>query len=128
MIITNEKNLDRALEFFPIWTSSCDDHVFISLLSDSNFTGCSNKIGSRCSVKYKNQINVVQPAHFYNDTLKELTTKVYKGFMEVYQHNPGYKWYLKADLDTFIFMKNLKDFLRQKYSKLAVSFGYNFKP
>ena len=114
MIITNEKNLDKALDFFPIWTSSCDNHVFISLISDSNFTGCLNKVGGRRSVKYKDQINVFQPAHFYNDTWKELTTKVYKGFMDVYQHHPGYKWYLKAELDTFIFMENLRDFLSDK--------------
>ena len=45
----------------------------------------------------------------------------------MYQYNPNYDWYLRADDDTFIFFENLKSFLRDKNQKSPVTYGFDFK-
>lgn len=84
--------------------------------------------GQRTEFKYENTLNLLQPEGLTNDTFKALTNKVYRSFLDVAQHHSDYKWYLKADIDTFIFMDNLNQFLDKHNSSTPVSFGYNFKP
>ena len=47
--------------------------------------------------------------------------------MAVFDKFNDYDWYLKADDDTYIFMDNLRDFLKTKNSSSPVTFGYDFK-
>ena len=57
----------------------------------------------------------------------KLTDKVYKTLRDVYLRYNDYDWYLKADDDTFIFVDNLKSFLKTKNSSQPVTYGYDFK-
>lgn len=37
LIIVSEEKLKKALEFFPIWTSRCDNHTFITMITENTF-------------------------------------------------------------------------------------------
>ena len=37
LLIISEHNLKKALEFFPIWASRCDNHTFITLITESTY-------------------------------------------------------------------------------------------
>lgn len=62
-----------------------------------------------------------------NDSYASLTHKVYFTFKDLYNRYNNFDWYLKADDDTFIFMANLRKFLRDKNSSAPVTYGYDFK-
>ena len=83
--------------------------------------------GERIEINYKETLNVLQPEGLFNDTYKELSIKIYRGFLDVYQNHNDYEWYLKADLDTFIFVDNLRKFLSKQKASVPISFGFNFK-
>jgi len=46
---------------------------------------------------------------------------------DTYIHNNEFDWYLKADDDTFVFMNNLRKFLKNKNSSVPIDFGYDLK-
>ena len=69
----------------------------------------------------------MQPEGLTIDSYSKLTDKVYRMFMDTYKFKKNqYSWYLKADIDTFIFVDNLKKFLKTKKSSHPVSYGYEF--
>ncbi len=54
------------------------------------------------------------------------TTNQESNIKDVYDHHSNYDWYLKADVDTFIFMDNLRIFLNDTDSHELIRYGYNF--
>ena len=51
---------------------------------------------------------------------------MFNTYKYVYKKYPDYDWYLKADDDTFIFMDNLRKFLKNKNSSVPINFGRNW--
>lgn len=120
ILLTTKNNLNgKAFTVHETWAHKCDNHTFISIIDSSK--------SERIEIKYKNQFYVTQPANFKVDKYKLLTSKVYAAFQDVYDNHNQYDWYLKADDDTFIFMDNMRDFLKDKNKRLPVSYGHNFK-
>ena len=120
LILTTKKNLNsKALIVHETWANKCDNHTFISIIDNSNT--------KRKEIKHKNLFYVTQPKNFIEDTYKNLTDKILLSFQDVYENHNDYDWYLKADDDTFIFMDNLHDFLKDKNRNLPVTYGHNFK-
>lgn len=125
IITTAEQLDDQAIVTYETWASKCDNHAFITLLSDEQITKSTLlKKGSNL-MRYNNTFNVLHPKHFVTDSYKNLTTKIHLAIADIYKENNDYEWYLKADTDTFIFMNNLKRFLTDKNSSQPVTYGYD---
>ena len=101
------------------WAKDCDKYFFI-LKYDSSLT-------TRQSYEFNNPVPILQPAHLVVDEYKKLTDKVFRSFQAIYSKYNDYDWYLKADDDTFVFVDNLKTFLKTKNSTKPVTYGYDFK-
>jgi glycoprotein-N-acetylgalactosamine 3-beta-galactosyltransferase len=69
---------------------------------------------------------VLQPPGYNNENYSQLTDKMFGTYKYIYKKYSNYDWYLKADDDTFIFMDNLKKFLRSKNSSIPINFGRNW--
>jgi glycoprotein-N-acetylgalactosamine 3-beta-galactosyltransferase len=123
MILTSKKNLESRVSItYDAWAHKCDDHDFVLLIP-----GEENKIGQRIEKKINNAFNLLQPEGLLNDSYNQLTDKVYHMFMDTYKYKKKYDWYIKCDDDTFLFVDNLRQFLHDKNSSEAVSYGYDFK-
>ncbi len=79
------------------------------------------------SYEYTEPFPLLQPALHDIEIYDKLTDKVYKTFRDVYLRYNDFDWYLKADDDTFIFVDNLKKFLKDKNSTQPVTYGFDFK-
>ena len=64
----------------------------------------------------------------FDDTYSKLTYKVLYSIKDIYKkYRQRYDWFLKADLDTFVHVDNLRYFLRDKDPKSPVTYGYDYK-
>ena len=71
---------------------------------------------------------VLQPRGFNIDKYKLLTDKVFRTIIHfLHESYKTFDWYLKADDDTFVFVNNLKSFLKTKNYTSPMTFGYDFK-
>jgi len=123
MILTSKKNLESRVSItYEAWAHKCDDHDFVLLIP-----GEEKKIGQRIEKKINNTFKLLQPESLLNDSYEKLTDKVYHMFIDAYKYKKKYDWYVKADDDTFLFVDNLRQFLHNKNSSEAVSYGYDFK-
>jgi hypothetical protein len=77
------------------------------------------------SIEIQRPLPIIQPYDLYNDAYGKLTDKVLSAFSHIAKYYGGYEWYLKADDDTFVFVDNLKFFLKTKNSSDLVSYGYD---
>ena len=100
------------------WAKDCDKYFFITKL-DNNAT-------TNISQEFNDPFPILQPADHEAEVYGKLTDKVYKTLKDVYLRYNDYDWYLKADDDTFIFVDNLKSFLKEKNSSHPVTYGYDF--
>ena len=123
IIYTTKDDLEtKAKTVYETWAKKCDNHRFITLLPDQ-----ASLANRSYDLKYKNSFSILKPTDLVDDTYLKLTDKVYYSFKDVYKKFPDYDWYLKADDDTFVFMKNLQDFLKTKNHTLPVTYGYDFQ-
>ena len=79
------------------------------------------------SHEFTDPFPILQPAMHQVEVYGRLTDKVYKTLRDLYLRYNDYDWYLKADDDTFIFVDNLKTFLKTKNSSQPVTFGFDFR-
>ena len=86
-----------------------------------------NNLTTNVSHEFTDPFPILQPAFFETDIYGKLTDKVFRTLEDVYLRYNDYDWYLKADDDTFIFVDNLKTFLKTKNSSQPVTFGFDFK-
>jgi glycoprotein-N-acetylgalactosamine 3-beta-galactosyltransferase len=86
-----------------------------------------NNLTTNVSYEFTDPFPILQPAFFEVDIYKKLTDKVFRTLQDVYLRYNDYDWYLKADDDTFIFVDNLRSFLKNKNSTAPVTYGYDFK-
>jgi glycoprotein-N-acetylgalactosamine 3-beta-galactosyltransferase len=77
------------------------------------------------SREYQTPFPILEPSGKFNESYDSLTIKVYSTIIDVYNNYNSYDWYLKADDDTYIFMDNLKKFLKNKNQFEAVTYGCN---
>lgn len=68
----------------------------------------------------------MHPAKWDKEDYAKLTDKVYQGLLET-SDLPLFDWYLLADDDTFVHIRNLLKFLSQKISNEPVQYGHHFK-
>jgi hypothetical protein len=59
------------------------------------------------------------------DHLTQKTTLALKYVYEKFIND--FDWFVKADDDTYMFVENLKSFLKDQNTSLPITFGYNFK-
>ena len=50
---------------------------------------------------------------------------MFRGFLET-KSFPLYDWYMLADDDTFVYMRNLYEFLSDKNPNIAVQYGHHY--
>jgi hypothetical protein len=140
LILTKKSDLDlKATIAYESWIHKCDDYRFLTILPDEannkssefnhkyNLTSFISIDGFKSKlIKYKQKfkyIKLLQPPGFVSDVYKKLTDKVYLAYKYIYKMYPNYKWYLKCDDDTFIYIDSLKRFLNDKNSTRAISYG-----
>ncbi len=101
------------------WAKSCDKYVFVAKLAPS----IQNK------VEFMSNYSILEPEGLEIDSYAKLSTKVLASFATVYsKYINDYDWFLKCDDDSFIFVENMKIFLKDQNSSDPVTFGCNFKP
>jgi glycoprotein-N-acetylgalactosamine 3-beta-galactosyltransferase len=100
----------RASAVNQTWAPRCDKFTFIS--------------------EYSNDTKGLPIAPIANITpgYDHLTQKSALAFHYVYENFINdFDWFVKADDDTYLFVENLKSFLKDKNTSLPITFGYNFK-
>ena len=140
IILTKKSDINfKAPISYESWIHKCDDYRFLTILPDEannkssefnhkyNLTSTISMDGFNSKViRFKqkfNYIKLLQPPGFVNDVYNKLTDKVYLAYKYIYRMYPNYKWYLKCDDDTFIYIDSLKRFLNDKNSTRAISYG-----
>jgi hypothetical protein len=110
-ILTSPKNFDtQARAVNQTWAPRCDKFTFIS--------------------EYSNDTKGLPIAPIANLTSgrDHLTQKSTLAFYYVHENFINdFDWFVKADDDTYLFVDNLKSFLKDKNTSLPITFGYNFK-
>jgi glycoprotein-N-acetylgalactosamine 3-beta-galactosyltransferase len=111
LIITAPQHLNtRARAIHSTWGSRCDGHSFVT--------------------EYSNNTKGLPIASIANITpgYEHLTQKSVLAFLYAYKKfRNDYDWFVKADDDTYLFIENLKYFLRDKNPSHPVTYGQNFK-
>jgi glycoprotein-N-acetylgalactosamine 3-beta-galactosyltransferase len=126
IITTHQSKLDtKCKTSYDTWVKECDDYVYLTMIPN-------NTKSNLFEIKYGiDKINLLQPPGFTNDNYRRLTDKVYSAFKYIYNRNnatkTSYDWYFKADDDTFVFMDNLRDYLKDKNKSELVTYGYDLK-
>ena len=123
IILTTEAHLQsKAKIIYETWASKCDEHEFISIIP--NHLKNNKNISE---LKYENMFNLLQPFDFKHDSYNNLTSKVYSAIKHIYKKHNNYDFYMKADDDTFVFVDNLRSFLKEKSPRAPVTYGYDLK-
>lgn len=129
LIIASPNDIEtRAKAIHSTWAQKCDNAKFITEIeqvlkidkSKNNFTHLNE-------ITYKN-ISILEPYGMNDDKYSKLTDKLYLAFRHLHDNYNDYDWYLKADVDTFIFVDNLREFLSDKNKSSPVTFGCDFAP
>ena len=111
LILTSTQYLDtRARAVNDTWGSRCDKFHFIS--------------------EYVNDTKGLPIAPIANITpgYDHLTQKTTRALHFAYENSLNdTDWFVKTDDDTYLFVENLKQFLKGQNTSLPITFGYNFK-
>jgi glycoprotein-N-acetylgalactosamine 3-beta-galactosyltransferase len=128
LILTKTKSLGtRAKQAYDSWAKKCDKHVFMATLPDE-FKLTNKDINEGIEAELESSLTVLQPPDFHKDKYSKITDKVFSTLKYMYKKYDDYEYYLKADDDTFIFVENLREFLREKNSsRIPLTYGYDFK-
>jgi hypothetical protein len=100
----------RALAINSTWARRCDGYSFIS--------------------EYSNDTKglPIAPIRNLSSSYEYLTQKSTSALLYIYENFLNdYDWFFKADDDTYLFVENLKFFLKDKNASEPITFGYNFK-
>jgi len=111
LILTSPNYFDtRARAVNLTWAPRCDKFSFIS--------------------EYSNDTKSLPIAPIANISsgYGHLTQKTTLAFHYVYENFfNDFDWFVKADDDTYLFVENLKLFLKEQNTSEPITFGYNFK-
>jgi glycoprotein-N-acetylgalactosamine 3-beta-galactosyltransferase len=110
-ILTTPKYFDtRARAVNLTWAPRCDKFSFIS--------------------EYSNDTKglPIAPIANLSSGYRHLTQKTTLALHYVYENFLNdYDWFVKADDDTYLFVENLKSFLKEQNTSKPITFGCNFK-
>jgi hypothetical protein len=110
-IKTNPSNLyTRVPQSYENCMKYCTDHRYVTVFDNKTL-----------NLMYK----FLYPSNWLKEDYGKLTTKVYNGFLDT-KSFPLFDWYLFADDDTFVHMKNLFLFLNDKNKSSPVMYGHHF--
>jgi hypothetical protein len=131
----NSFKSSKAFTILNAWANKCDNYRFVSkipvsLLSSAtaNTTNRKNKTVFANGKEVNEPVNLLHPTEMVEDEYYKLTYKMFYTIKDVYLKYSGhYDWFLKADLDTFINVDNLKEFLSDKDPNFPTTFGYDYK-
>jgi hypothetical protein len=131
IILTTPKSLrtTRPYVVMTTWASKCSDYRFVTVLPEPLAVELA-KFNITKTVKYKiigEQINILQPHGWLNESYDNLTYKVLLAVRDIYSEHSDYKWYLKADDDTFIHNENFNHFFMQRDPNVAATYGFDFQ-
>jgi hypothetical protein len=120
IILTNVQNLKtKARAVSKTWAKECDDHRFISILSNNNTV-------KRIDVE-KDGLKLLKPEGLLVDQYDLLTNKVYLTLNDVYKNFGNYDFYLKTDDDTYVFMSHLRKYLKTQVNNTRLFYyGHKF--
>jgi hypothetical protein len=110
-ILTSPQYFDtRARAVNSTWAPRCDKFSFISEYSNDT-KGLS-----------------IAPIANISSGYGHLTQKTTLALQYIYENFfNDFDWFVKADDDTYLFVENLKSFLKEQNTSEPVTFGYNFK-
>jgi hypothetical protein len=110
-IKTNPSNLfSRVPQSYENCMKYCTDYRYVTVFDNKTL-----------NLTYK----FLHPSNWFKENYGKLTTKVYSGFLDT-KSFPLFDWYLFADDDTFVHMKNLFLFLQDKNKSSPVMYGHHF--
>jgi glycoprotein-N-acetylgalactosamine 3-beta-galactosyltransferase len=75
-----------------------------------------------------NDLEILKPYGLVKDEYSLLTDKIYRTYIDVYKkYGDYYDWFLKADDDTYVFMDNLRLYLKSlKQGERLFYYGHKF--
>lgn len=139
LLATPNSFKSTVLTVLNAWVYKCDDYRFVSKLPLSlqanpslneilNNTNQSVEMSGLLGNEIGEPMNIMHPRGLVQDEYLKLPIKVYHALREIYaKHGGSFDWYLKADLDTFVHVQNLKEFLSTQDPAKPITFGYDFK-
>jgi hypothetical protein len=81
---------------YETWVKKCDKHKFLTLIPDELLANNSNyNISNGIEINREN-FELLQPPGYTTESYKNLTEKVFKSFVYIYQHFEPYDWYFKG--------------------------------
>ena len=124
IILTSKKSIfERGPAVWDTWSHKCNKTMF-SLNSNDLTQNITDT-----NLKFLNKINILNLP--MNESYDKMAEKVLLTLKMTYELNNNFEtrfnWYLLVDDDTFIYTDNLYKFIKLTDSKLAYSYGYNFK-
>ena len=123
IILTSKKSIfERGPAVWDTWSHKCNKTMFSLNSNDlkQNIT--------ESNLKFLNKINILNlPINESYDKMAEKILLTLKLMYELNDNRTRFNWYLIADDDTFIYIDNLYKFIKSTDSKLAYTYGYNFK-
>ena len=90
----------------------CTDHRFLTIYTNQ-------------SKNYPN-LKFLHPNNWPEEIYKKLTDKLYNGIIQT-ENLTHFDWYMVADDDSFVNMKNLYSFLSEKNKIVPVVYGHHFQ-
>ena len=129
MIPTQPDYIARVKAVHDAWALKCDEYKFITVIPDNWFNESNVFITNETKLngfefEYQN-ISFLQPMNFTFEIYNRLTDKLYKTFKYLYKNYNDYDYYLKADDDAFIFVDNLRKFLKSQNRSLPHTYGWD---
>lgn len=117
---------------YEAWANECDMKKFVFKFPTSFVKDNPLLYFGNFNYKSNGSIDVnhlLEPENLSNESgnHRRVTEKVFATLAYAYTTYSRYDWYLKADDDTFIFVRNLRKFLADKNSTEPVTYGYNFR-
>ena len=129
VIMTSEKTfIERSFTTWETWAWKCDRAIFACNCANFTKSFKSNRVSEdiefdRVAPLLNNilQLDVVENYSFMSQKAILLLKTIYR------LYNDQFKWFFLVDDDTYVFVENLKTFIRKLNHSEAFTYGFNFK-
>jgi hypothetical protein len=129
IIMTSEKTfIERSFTTWETWAWKCDRAIFACNCANFTKSFKSNRISEdieydRVASLLNNilQLDVVENYSFMSQKAILLLKTIYR------LYNDQFKWFFLVDDDTYVFVENLKTFIRKLNHSEPFTYGFNFK-
>lgn len=122
LVKPEEFETTRVWAILNAWVYECDNYVFVTqTVNYEDWHGLNSNLDEQ-------PLRILHPYGLNNDSYNKLSFKVMLAIKEIYvKHKNQFDWFLKTDLDTFVHVKHLREFLMDKNTNDPVTFGYDLK-